>query len=468
MSKKILYAVIIIQALFLISAVMIGHAIGKAQAWSNNTKTFDFSLITDAMQCISINYRDKESIDQEKMMYGAVKGMAESLGDSYSQFLSPDMYRETLDDTTGKFGGLGIEIGMTTVDKQDQLTVISVFEDNPAQKAGVLAGDYIVEIDGKPIAGINLFEAKRRLRGDPQTKVEIAIEREHESELIKFNIIRDIIKVNTVKRRILNDIGYIRLTQFSDTTPKDFDKAIKYIESAKVKGIILDLRSNPGGTLTAAVGVASVFLNSGQVVVSTKGRIQEDNKEFHVQKDVKHTNLPLTVLIDRWSASGSEIVVGAIKDYKRGIIIGTDNSTYGKGSVQTIFPMIDNKSGLKLTVAYYYTPSGANINKVGIKPDVKRPGFTTEEIKIYQDLISNKDIAKFAEGSGDNFLKQLDKSKGADKTKFDELIKKLSSENIKINESLVKLAIAQKTKNENDEYEYDPLIKFAMDRLKNQ
>jgi carboxyl-terminal processing protease len=465
LSKKILYTVIIMQALFLVSAVMIGHTIGKAQALSYNSKNFDFSLITNVLQCISVNYRDKESIDQEKLIYGAVKGMTESLNDPYSQFLSPEMYKETLDDTTGKFGGLGIEIGMTKVNEQDQLTVISVFEDNPAYKVGVLAGDYIIEIDGKSTVGTSLYEAKRKLRGDPQTKVEIKVEREHEEDPIKFVIVRDIIKVNTVKYKIIDDIGYIRLTQFSDTTPKDFDKAINSIESAKAKGIILDLRSNPGGTLTAAVDVASVFLKPGQMIVSTKGRIQEENKEFKSKKDEQHTALPLIVLTDRWSASGSEIVVGAIKDHKRGVIISTNDSTYGKGSVQTIFPMLDGKSGLKLTIAYYYTPNGDNINKVGIKPDIKRPGFTTEEMKMYQSLISSKNIAKFVSESGDNVLDKIDKSK-ADKDRFAGLIKQLSNENIKVSESLVKLVIAQKTKNDTDEYKYDPLIKFALDRLK--
>jgi len=466
LSKKILYIVIIMQALFLVSAVIIVYTTEKALA-SLSDKAEDpyFSLLTNALQYITVNYRDKESIDQEKLMYGAIKGMTDSLGDPYSQFLTPDMYKDTLDDTTGKFGGLGIEIGMTKVNEQDQLTVISVFEDNPAHKVGILPGDYIVEIDGKPTAGISLYEAKRKLRGDPQTNVEIKVERENEEEPIKFVIVRDIIKVNTVKYKMLDGVGYIRLTQFSDTTPKDFDKAINDIEIAKAKGIILDLRSNPGGTLTAAVDVASVFLQPGQIIVSTKGRVREDNKEFKSKKDEQHTDLPLIVLTDRWSASGSEIVVGAIKDHKRGLIVSTNDSTYGKGSVQTIFPMSDGKSGLKLTIAYYYTPNGENINKVGIKPDIKRPGFTADEMKMYQSLISNKDIAEFVEGSGSNILGKLDKSK-ADKDKYNGLIRKLSTENIKLNESLVKLAIAQKTKNDTDEYKYDPLIKFAMDRLK--
>jgi carboxyl-terminal processing protease len=331
-----------------------------------------------------------------------------------------------------------------------------------------LSGDLIVGIDGKPTAGINLYEAKRRLRGEPGTKVEIKVEREHEDEPLIFNIVRDIIQVSTVKYKILDGIGYIRLMQFSDTTTKDFDKALRAVEAEKVSGIILDLRSNPGGTLAAAVNVAGMFLKKDQLVVSTKGRTPEDSNEYNVSKGLYHTDLPLIVLIDKWSASGSEIVVGAIKDHKRGLIIGSGDKTFGKGSVQTIFPMIDGKSGMKLTVAYYYTPSGKNINKVGIEPDIKRPVLSTAELKMYQSLSSSKYLEEFVKTSEDNILDELDKSNGnnSDKEKFRDFIKKMASENIKLDDSLVKFAIAQKTKNEIDEYKFDPIIKFAVEKLK--
>jgi len=470
LNRKIIYTIIIIQTVILISAVMIGHTIGKTQSLSGHSNSYDFSLIKDALQLITDNYRNKESVDQEKLMYGAVKGMVESLDedDPYNQFLAPDMYKDMMDDTTGKFGGLGIKIGMTKVDGRDQLTVISAFEGNPAHKAGIQPGDLILEIDGKSTFGISLYDAKRKLRGEPGTKVDLKIQREHEDEPLTFSIIRDIIQISTVKYKTLDNIAYVRLMQFSDTTTKDFDKTLKAIEDEDVNGIVLDLRSNPGGTLSSAIDVAGMFLKKGQVVVSTKGRTPEDNKEYKVPKGLYHTDLPLVVLVDRWSASGSEIVVGAIKDYKRGLIIGSGDKTYGKGSVQKIFPMVDGKCGLKLTVAYYYTPSGKNINKIGIEPDIKRPVLSSAELKAYQNLSSSRYLEEFVKESGDNVLEVIDKSNGnsKDKERFRILIKKLESENIKLDESLVKLAIAQKTKNDIDEYKFDPIIKLAIEQLK--
>ncbi len=470
MNKKIVYTIIVIQVIILISAVMIGHTIGKTQSSNNRSISYDFSLIKDAIQLITDNYRNKESIDQEKLIYGAVEGMVESLDedDPYNQFLNPDMYKDMMDDTTGKFGGLGIEIGMTKVDGRDQLTVISAFEGNPAYKAGIQPGDLILEIDGKSTIGISLYDAKRKLRGEPGTKVDLKIQREHEDEPLNFSIIRDVIQISTVKYKIIDNIAYIRLVQFSDTTTKDFDKTLKAVEDKNVGGIVLDLRSNPGGTLSAAIDVAGMFLKKDQVVVSTKGRNPEDNREYKVSRGLRHTDLPLVILIDKWSASGSEIVVGAIKDHKRGLIIGSGERTYGKGSVQKIFPMVDGKCGLKLTVAYYYTPSGKNINKVGIEPDIKRPVLSANELKAYQNLVSSKYLEEFVKESGDNILEVIDSPNGnnKDKERFRNLIKKLENENIKLDESLIKLAIAQKTKNDIDEYKFDPIIKLAIEQLK--
>lgn len=462
MSKKFFSVVIILQILILISAVLIGRSIGKSSLDADSFVD-EFGPLINAMQYIKDYYRDKDEINDEKLIHGAVKGMVESLNDPYSQFLPPELYKDMLDDTSGKFGGLGIEIGMTTDgDEEEQLTVISVFEGNPAHKVGVKAGDRIVEIDKKTTTGVSLYDAKRLLRGEPGTKVEIGVDRDHVEDILDFVITREIIQVSTVKSKIIDEnIGYIRITQFSDTTPKDFGKELKKLGDASVKGIIMDLRSNPGGTLNAAVDVASSFLNKGQIVVSTKSRMKEEDKEFKVSNDVYHTDLPLIVLIDRWSASGSEIVVGAIKDYKRGLIVGASESTYGKGSVQTIFPMLDGKSGLKLTVAHYYTPSGKDINKVGIAPDIKRPSLTTAEMKMYRQLDNSKDIEEFIKESGDSALKSLDNSK------FDDLIEKLNKENIKLDASYIKFAIAEKTKNESDDYEYDPIIQFATNKLKN-
>jgi len=469
LSKKFLSVVIILQALILISAVLIGHSIGKP-SWDSDAIINEFGPLINAMQYINEYYRDKDSIKEEDMVYGAVKGMVESLGDPYSQFLPPDLYRDMMDDTSGKFGGLGVEIGMTGDDDvKGQLTIMSVFEGNPAYEAGMKSGDYITEIDGESATDITLYGAKRKLRGEPGTKVELTVVREHEDEPLKFGIIRAIIKISTVSHKILEgNIGYIRLTQFAETTPKDFEKTLNELQNIKVRGIIMDLRSNPGGTLNAAVDVASSFLKENQIVVSTKSSIKSEDKEFRTSTDMPHIDLPLMVLIDRWSASGSEIVVGAIKDYKRGLILSSSDSTYGKGSVQTIFPMLDGKSGLKLTVAHYYTPNGSDINEIGIKPDVKLPNLSSDEIKMYRKLDSNKSIEDFVKESGDDILKRLEKmSNEEDKTKFEKLVKKLNDDNIKLDESYIKLAIAEKTNNEVDDYEYDPVIKSAINHLKN-
>ena len=296
--------------------------------------------------------------------------------------------------------------------------------------------------------------------------------RNGEDELIDIDITRGIIEITTVKSRMLDgDIGYIRIGQFSDTTPRDVDTALDEFEKVKVKGIILDLRTNPGGTLSAAVEVASDFLCKGQLVVYTKGR--EHYKEYKVQRGASHPRHPLVVLIDRWSASGSEIVVGAIKDHKRGLIVGNEHSTFGKGSVQTIFPMQNGRTALKLTVFDYYTPSGKNINKIGIEPDIKLPGatLTSAEAKMYRKLRTSDSLEEFVKEAGDDILKRLeieDKSdaENPDRELFSSFVKKLSQEDIILSENLIKLAVAQKTEDEIDEYEYDPTIRFAINHLK--
>lgn len=473
--KKTLYAIIVLQMIILVSAVLIGHSIGKAQTRDNNSSFSyrdQFGMIAQAMQHIRSKYRE-EDVDVEKLVYGSIKGMVEALDDPYSQFMAPDTYRDTMEYTSGKFGGLGIEITIRFVNDYPRLMVMSPIEGSPAYKAGVEAGDYIVKIDGESTFGISLEKAKQRMRGKPGTEVTITVVRESEDEPIDITITRGVIQLETAKSSILDDdIGYIRLSQFSDTTPEDIDKALEEFEKANVKGIVLDLRSNPGGLLSAAVEVASDFLSEDQLVVSTRGRSEEDYKEYRVQKGKPRCQLPLVILVDQLSASGSEIVVGAIKDHKRGLIIGNEHSTFGKGSVQIIFPMPDGKSGLKLTVAYYYTPSGKNINKVGIEPDIKYPDLTSSEVKVFRKLRSSEDLDQFVEEAGDDILKKLETVKGngtqenPDVELFRSFVKKISQEDITLSESLIKLAIAYKTKDEVDEYEYDPVVRFAINHLR--
>lgn len=471
--KRTLYATIVLQAFGLAFAILLGHSLGKAQTQDNVNNYTRFAMIDEAVRYIESKYRE-EDVDRKKLIHGAIKGMMEALDDPYSQFMPPEMYKDTMDDTTGKFGGLGIEISITVANDYPRLTVISTLEGTPAHKAGVEAGDYIIKIDEESTFGISLLEAKHKLRGKPDTKVTITVMRESEEEPIDIVITRDLIEAITVKDRILEDnIGYIKIAQFSDTTPRDVDAALDKFEKANVKGVILDLRRNPGGTLSAAVAVASDFLRKGQLVVYTQGRREEDYKEFRVQKDSPYPRRPLVVLVDQWSASGSEIVVGAIKDHKRGLVIGDEHSTFGKGSVQTIFPMRDGETGLKLTVAHYYTPSGRNINEAGgIEPDIRYPDstLTPSEAKMYRKLRNRKSLDEFVKEAGDDILRQLRMTeqngvKNPEKELFNSFVKKLSEENIVLSKDLIKLAIAQKTKDEADEYEHDPTIRFAINHL---
>lgn len=461
LKHKTVYLIIFLQFIMLVMAIMLGRSLGRV---SPSITSDDLKLINTTVEYINKYYKDKDEVKLQDLTYGAVKGMVESLRDPYSQFLDAETYREVLDDTSGKFGGLGIEIGIISVNDQDRLTVISAFEGNPAHKAGIQPGDYITEIDGESTAGITLYEAKKKLRGEPGTKVSLKVIREHESEPLSFVVTRDIIVIKTVKTAVLKgNIGYIKLMQFSDTTPKDIDNALQELQRTQLRAIILDLRSNPGGTLSAAIDTASKFLKKGQLVVSVKGSRQEDNKEFRVEADGPYTDIPLVVLVDRWSASGSEIVVGAIKDHKRGVVIGEDESTFGKGSVQTIFPL-DDKTGIKLTIAHYYSPNGTNIDGIGIRADIVKPGPTPSEIKTYRSLYGNEAVIKFVKNSDDNVLDQLN-TNSRYKRMFEDLVKALSNQGIKIKEEFIKLAIAQKTKNPIDEYEYDPLIAFAIDYI---
>ena len=476
--KKTFYIICILQVLILASAVLIGRSLGKSQtrevsALSTNIKFSQDNMIKDVALLIKNRYKDS-NVDEEKLVYGAIKGMVEALNDPYSQFMTEEIYEEIMDDTSGKFGGLGIEIGITSFNGYRRLTVISPIEGTPAYKAGLEAGDYITKINGESTFGINLDKAKQKLRGKPGTKVNLTIMRENEDDPIDISITRDLIKNPTVRSRVLdNSVGYIRISQFADTTPENVEKALNEFEIANVKGVILDLRTNPGGTLSSAVDVASFFLKEGQLIVYTKGRTDDDRMEYVARKGSSHPKHPLVVLIDEWSASGSEIVVGAIRDHKRGLIVGTGSSTFGKGSVQTIFPMRDGKTGLKLTVADYYTPNGKNINLVGIEPDIKYDGFALmpSEARMFRKLRSSKSLDEFISEAGDDILKRLNRKNGKDAENpddelFKSFVKKLSQEDIVLSENLIKLAIAEKTKDETDEYEYDPVIKFAISHLR--
>ena len=296
------------------------------------------------------------------LVYGAVRGMLNTL-DPHSSYMTSDMYKEMQVETRGEFGGLGIQIGV----KDHQITVIAPIEDTPAFAAGIEAGDVIKKVDGTPTKDLTLMEAVQKMRGIKGTKVTLTVERLGSKTLLQFTLIRDTIKIQSVRSRLLDErIGYVRISQFQEATAKDLGNKLSELKEKNIQGLILDLRNNPGGLLSAAVGVAEQFLESDKLVVSIKGRDgSEDEYRAGMQSD--HFESPMIVLVNQGSASASEIVAAAMQDWGKAVIIG--KTTFGKGSVQTILPLSDG-SGLRLTTAKYYTPRGESIHKVGVKPDI--------------------------------------------------------------------------------------------------
>ena len=319
-------------------------------------------LFTDVLGMIQNDY--VEETKPKDLIYGALKGMVMSL-DPHSQFLDPDAYNELKVETEGQFGGIGIEITI----KDDLLTVITPIEGTPAWGVGIKSLDRIVKIDGELTRNITLLEAVKKLRGKPQTEVAVTIWRESEGKLLDLKITRDIIKIKDIKEaKILEDnIGYIRLIEFRETTDKNFSDALAKLRSQNMDSLILDLRNNPGGLLESAVDVCKKFVENGKMIVYTKGKEQGQNMEFKSKELNPDLDLPMVILVNDGSASGSEIVAGALQDYKRAIIVGV--KTFGKGSVQTVMPLRDG-SALRLTTSKYFTPSGRIIHGEGIMPDV--------------------------------------------------------------------------------------------------
>jgi len=322
----------------------------------------EIELFADAISLLTINY--VEPPKPKELVYGALRGMLASL-DDYSQFMEPDNFKEMKEDTKGEFGGLGVEIGM----RNGMLTVISPIDGTPAAKAGIMPQDVVVKIDGQITKEITMSEAVKQLRGKPGTKVILTIWREKEERFLDITVVRAIIEIKSIPRAVIVDdkIGYIKLTEFQDNTAKELKRALKKLEAKKLTAVIIDLRNNAGGLLNAAIDVSDVFLKKGMVIVSTKGRIEYQNKVFKADKDTPYSDIFLVVLVNEGSASASEIVAGAIRDNKRGILVG--QKTFGKGSVQTVIPLKDG-SAVRITTAEYFTPKGTSIRKKGIVPDV--------------------------------------------------------------------------------------------------
>ena len=329
-------------------------------------------LFGEVLEKINKEYVDE--INQSESMDSAINGLLQSL-DPYSAYMSPEVFNEMQTETSGKFGGLGIEVSM----ESGVVKVISPIDDTPASKAGIKAGDYIVKINEIQVQGKSLSEAVDLMRGPVGSAIELTIRRRGERKALTFKIVREIIQIQSVKADLLEkNIGYIRLTSFNENSDTQVEKQIKELEKNKnVKGYILDLRNNPGGLLSQAIKISDFFLDNGEIV-STKSRKASENRKWFAKKGDLTNGKLLIVLINYGSASASEIVAGALKDHKRAILLG--ENSFGKGSVQSIIPL-KNDGAIRLTIAKYYLPSGKSISEVGVSPDIEI-AEETEEFRI--------------------------------------------------------------------------------------
>ncbi len=349
----------------------------------------ELKTLADVLKLVQAKFVEEElAKDKEKLIQGGIEGILKKLDDPFSRYMPPASFKTMQEETDGEFGGLGILLGI----RDKILTIISPMEGTPAFRVGVRAGDKIAKINGKSTEGMSVEAAVKLLRGKPKTEVTISVARKGEKKLIDYTIIRDLIKVPSVRAGYVDKgIGYARLTGFTQTSGSDLRTEIEKLEKADdLKGFVLDLRGNPGGLLTAAVEVSQIFLAQSKVVVSIKER--EGEPTIFRSREPKPRRWPLVVLVDGGSASASEIVAGAVKDNRRALLLGT--KTFGKGSVQTVLPLHDG-SALALTTAYYYTPGDNRIHKKGIKPDieVEFPKLSEDQLKEYRDemeQIANK------------------------------------------------------------------------------
>ncbi|MDD4294009.1 MAG: S41 family peptidase [Candidatus Omnitrophica bacterium] len=361
----------------LISCVS-GYSIGR-----DRDKVYqELDLFAEAMAVVEKRYA--EDVLPKELVYGAVEGMLMSL-DSYSQFLKPEDLKDLMVDTEGKFGGLGIEITL----RNKLLTIVSPIEDTPAWRAGLQAGDIIVKIDGAITENITLQEAVDKMRGEPGTKVNITVLRESDRSLSEYTIERAIIKLHDIKRAMMLDdgIAYARISDFRERTSKDLLLKLKELSAEGMRALILDVRNNPGGLLNSAVDISSLFVEKNGVIVSTKSR-SESEEVFKAKGGDKFLDIPVVVLINRGSASGSEILAAALRENNRAVLLG--ETTFGKGCVQTVMPLSDG-SALKLTTSKYYTPSGESIHEKGIAPDIEVEYKKLEVEKNVFDEVKEKE-----------------------------------------------------------------------------
>ncbi len=413
MIKRLIFVVVSIGTVLLV----VTSGISQIDRETKDDLYSEIELYSHTLTTIQADYVEEKT--PKDLIYGSLRGMLSSL-DPHSQFLDPEEYKDLKTETEGKFGGLGIEISI----RDGLLTIITPLEDTPAWRVGIKAGDRIVKIENEITKDLSLNDAVKKLRGKPGTPVKITVLREGESKLLDFTIVREVIQIQDVKNtQILEDrIGYIRLTEFREDSAKAFRKALEELIAQEADSLILDLRNNPGGLLNIAISITEEFLADGQTIVSTKGRrpgqdtiVRSTNKTHLVQ-------WPMVVLINEGSASGSEILAGALQDNKRAIIVGV--KSFGKGSVQSVIPLPDG-SGLRLTTSTYFTPSGRSIHGIGIVPDIvvelqtplpeEGKGDRQEEIdKVFQDV---------------NIQETQDPQKTVEESKETEIHKRLLADN---------------------------------------
>ncbi len=388
MHQSIKRSTLFLTGLVLGLSLAIGHGVFAEKNDTNELPLEALKAFTDVYHRITTDYVEKP--DEKKLLEDAIRGMLSGL-DPHSNFLNLEEFGELKVGTTGQFGGLGIEVGM----ENGFVKVIAPIDDTPAQRAGVLAGDLIVRLNKKPVKGMSLSDAVKIMRGKPDTDILLTIIREGEEKPLKITITREIIKVKSVKSKMLEkEYGYIRITSFQSRTTQDLLSAIDTLKSENnntLAGLILDLRNNPGGVLSAAIGVSDAFITDG-LIVYTEGRIKDSSFKYTATPNDSINGAPIVVLVNGGSASASEIVAGAIQDHKRGIIMGT--KTFGKGSVQTI-QELGNGGAVKLTTARYFTPNGRSIQALGITPDIIQ---STTKINAAQkeraNALKEKDLSR--------------------------------------------------------------------------
>ena len=365
---------------------------------------------TNILAIVRKNYVDE--VNTKDLVTGAINGMLHFM-DPHSAYLTPELYKELQMDTQGKFGGLGIEITI----KGGMLTVVSPIEDTPAYRAGIKSGDQIVKIEDEFTKDMTLMQAVKKMRGPKGSEITISIKREGVADLLNFTIVRDTIRIKSVRSRTLEEgYAYVRLAQFQERTDRDLQKALEKLSSEEegIKGLVLDLRNNPGGLLTQAVRVTDLFLDSG-LIVYTEGRLESQKQKYISRKEGSWTEFPMVILVNGGSASASEIVAGALQDHKRAVVLGT--KTFGKGSVQTILPLDDN-SALRLTTARYFTPKGRSIQATGIVPDIIIENVPVQEAKEKEKRRPSLREENLP-GHLENQQKQRDKEKPAQQRRED-------------------------------------------------